>query len=191
MKKTETAGRLTRLLSAALLLTLLVPLASCSSGGNGEPDDAAPTDEAAAPAVEEEEEAEIEEKRRIQREQMAHQLYTAMLNSNFEAETVIIAAAKRYFNLGSKRMREFLDFVKEVRSEYEEYRRDDVFAHMAEQEFADVGINIIDELYTGDNIRSALLMFEAEAKPSVTKEEAEMLRKNLKGFKNIVQPDGD
>lgn len=129
---------------------------------------------------------EIQERNRRETERMAHEIYTAMISSNFEAETVVLAAVKRHFNLGEKRMRKFLKEWLEVKKEYEEYRTDDVFAHKAKQEFSEINIDITAELSSNDNLRSALRMFEAAHKPSVSDDEAELIQESFKGFKKYM-----
>lgn len=128
----------------------------------------------------------IAERERREREQLAHNIYTAMINANLEEETMVLIAAKRRFNLGEKRMRELIAEVKAVKREYEDYRRDDVFAYMAKKEFSDININIPEEIQTNDDIRSALATFETARKPSATDDEAESIAEQMKAIRKML-----
>lgn len=127
----------------------------------------------------------IEEKRKRDQE-MANYIYASMVTANLEAESVILAAARRYFGLGEKRMREFLEFSKEVKKEYDEHRKDGVFGYMMQREFEDINIDIVSEMSENDNLDIAMEAYKGALAPQITEDEAEKLSYYLTGFKNYV-----
>lgn len=127
----------------------------------------------------------LEEKRK--RDQaMADHIYASMVTANLEAESVILAAVKRHFGLGEKRMRDFLEFAKEVKKEYDGHRKDGVFAYMMKREFEDININIVSEMSEEDNLSIAVDVYKGALQPQVTEDEAEKLSQYLTGFKNYI-----
>lgn len=126
--------------------------------------------------------------RQSQREanRMANDIFASMVNANLEAETVIMLAAKRYFGLGEKRMREFVEFAKEVKKEYEGYRFDDIFGIKAEEEFRSIGIDVHELIEEPETLEMAIKMYQRQIEPNIDAKEAAFMRDNLKAFRKVV-----
>lgn len=126
--------------------------------------------------------------RQNQREanRMANDIFASMVNANLEAETVIMLAAKRYFGLGEKRMREFVEFTKEVKKEYEGYRLDDIFGIKAEEEFRSIGIDVHELIEEPETLEMAIRMYQRQIEPNIDAKEAAFMRDNLKAFRKVV-----
>lgn len=126
--------------------------------------------------------------RQSQREanRMANDIFASMVNANLEAETVIMLAAKRYFGLGEKRMREFVEFIKEVKKEYEGYRFDDIFGIKAEEEFRSIGIDVHELVEEPETLEMAIRMYQRQIEPNIDAKEAAFMRDNLKAFRKVV-----
>lgn len=129
------------------------------------------------------------QQRQVTREtaHMATDIFAAMVNANLEAETVIMLAAKRYFNLGEKRMREFIKFAGKVKKEYEGYRIDDVFGYKAEEEFGSIGIDIHEIIEEPETLEMAIRMYQRQIEPNINAREAAFMQDNLKAFKQAVK----
>ena len=126
--------------------------------------------------------------RQSQREanRMANDIFASMVNANLEAETVIMLAAKRYFGLGEKRMRGFVEFIKEVKKEYEGYRLDDIFGIKAEEEFRSIGIDVHELIEEPETLEMAIKMYQRQIEPNIDAKEAAFMRDNLKAFRKVV-----
>lgn len=126
--------------------------------------------------------------RQSQREanRMANDIFASMVNANLEAETVVMLAAKRYFGLGEKRMREFVEFTKEVKKEYEGYRLDDIFGIKAEEEFRSIGIDVHELVEEPETLEMAIRMYQRQIEPNIDAKEAAFMRDNLKAFRKVV-----
>lgn len=126
--------------------------------------------------------------RQSQREanRMANDIFASMVNANLEAETVIMLAAKRYFGLGEKRMREFVEFTKEVKKEYEGYRFDDIFGIKAEEEFRSIGIDVHELVEEPETLEMAIRMYQRQIEPNIDAKEAAFMRDNLNAFRKVV-----
>lgn len=126
--------------------------------------------------------------RQSQREanRMANDIFASMVNANLEAETVVMLAAKRYFGLGEKRMREFVKFTKEVKKEYEGYRLDDIFGIKAEEEFRSIGIDVHELVEEPETLEMAIRMYQRQIEPNIDAKEAAFMRDNLKAFRKVV-----
>lgn len=117
---------------------------------------------------------------------MANDIFAAMVNANLEAETVIMLAAKRYFKLGEKRMREFVEVIKDTKREYEEYRVDDVFGHKATEEFKDIGIDIHELIEEPETLEMAIKMYQKQIEPNISYREAEFMHSELLAMKKAA-----
>lgn len=117
---------------------------------------------------------------------MANDIFAAMVNANLEAETVIMLAAKRFFGLGEKRMKEFIEFTKEVKKEYEGYRLDEIFGYKAEEEFRSIGINIHELVEEPETLEMAIRMYQRQIEPNIDEREARFMQDNLNAFKRMM-----
>lgn len=127
----------------------------------------------------------LEEKRRSDIEKANH-IYAAMVTANLEAETVAIAAFKRFFNIGEKRMKAFLPYLKEVKKEFEEYRKDGIFSYKVNEEFGAINVDIINEMMEEDNLAIAINAYKGASAPDVTMEEASEMQEYFKGIKKYM-----
>ena len=116
----------------------------------------------------------------------ATDIFASMVNANLEAETVIMVAAKRFFGLGEKRMREFISCINEVKREYEEYRVDDVFGTMAKREFDSINIDIVKEMSEPETLEMAIKMYQRQIRPNISSGEAKFMQDSLNHFKKVV-----
>ena len=117
---------------------------------------------------------------------MATDIFASMVNANLEAETVILLAAKRYFGLGEKRMKEFIEFTKEVKKEYEGYRLDEIFGYKAEEEFRSIGVNIHEFVEEPETLEMAIRMYQRQIEPNIDEREARFMQDNLNAFKRMM-----
>ncbi len=117
---------------------------------------------------------------------MANDIFAAMVNANLEAETVIMLAAKRFFGLGEKRMKEFIEFTKEVKKEYEGYRLDEIFGYKAEEEFRSIGVNIHELVEEPETLEMAIRMYQRQIEPNIDEREARFMQDNLNAFKRMM-----
>lgn len=117
---------------------------------------------------------------------MATDIFASMVNANLEAETVILLAAKRYFGLGEKRMKEFIEFTKEVKKEYEGYRLDEIFGYKAEEEFRSIGVNIHEFVEEPETLEMAIRMYQRQIEPNIDEREARLMQDNLNAFKRMM-----
>lgn len=117
---------------------------------------------------------------------MATDIFASMVNANLEAETVIMLAAKRYFGLGEKRMKEFIEFTKEVKKEYEGYRLDEIFGYKAEEEFRSIGVNIHELVEEPETLEMAIRMYQRQIEPNIDEREARFMQDNLNAFKRMM-----
>lgn len=117
---------------------------------------------------------------------MATDIFASMVNANLEAETVIMLAAKRYFGLGEKRMKEFIEFTKEVKKEYEGYRLDEIFGYKAEEEFRSIGVNIHEFVEEPETLEMAIRMYQRQIEPNIDEREARFMQDNLNAFKRMM-----
>ena len=113
---------------------------------------------------------------------MAADIFAAMVNANLEAETVIMLAAKRYFGLGEKRMKEFIEFTKEVKKEYEGYR----LGYKAEEEFRSIGIDIHKLVEEPETLETAIRMYQGQIAPNIDYREAKFMQDNLQAFRKAA-----
>lgn len=119
-------------------------------------------------------------------DRMATDIFAAMVNANLEAETVIMLAAKRYFGLGEKRMKEFIEFTKEVKKEYEGYRLDEIFGYKAEEEFRSIGVNIHELVEEPETLEMAIRMYQRQIEPNIDEREARFMQDNLQAFRKAA-----
>lgn len=115
----------------------------------------------------------------------AADIFGAMVYANLETKTALLAAVRRYFKVGEKRMREFMAFLKEVEKEYEGYQYDDVFEYKARQEFGAINIDIKAEMECEDSLEQAVSLYVRSVEPNLTNREAEFMQEQLNAFKRF------
>lgn len=110
--------------------------------------------------------------------------------SIIDGNAVMLAAVKRFFGLGPKRLNAFLDEFDRVKAEYDVYDKDGVFKEKIREELEAAGIDV-DEMYTvNESFEEVYLKQKRADKPQLSLAEAAKVKRNLdqfKAFMNINQ----
>lgn len=110
--------------------------------------------------------------------------------SIIDGNAVMLAAVKRFFGLGPKRLNAFLDEFDRVKAEYDVYDKDGVFKEKIREELEAAGIDV-DEMYTvNESFEEVYLKQKRADKPQLSMAEAAKVKRNLdqfKAFMNINQ----
>lgn len=120
-------------------------------------------------------------------EGLANQMWQGMLEAVLDSEGVCLAAVKRYFGLGNKRMTEFLGCLKEVKDEFAQHGKDAVFDVMLKREFEEIGIDIRTHLIDNETLDHAIKRIEKQFEPEVTVKEAKIIQKDMISFRNVLR----
>lgn len=114
-------------------------------------------------------------------------LYQSMLCSVLGAESVACIAVKRFFGLGNKRMCAFLDYLEEVKDEFDQHGTDGVFDTMMKREFAEIGIDVTKHLIKRETLDHAVENIKRKIKPDVTQKEATQIQSQMQSFRNVLR----
>lgn len=83
-------------------------------------------------------------------------------------------------------MKAFLPYLKEVKKEFEEYRKDGIFSYKVNEEFGAINVDIITEMMEEDNLAIAINAYKGASAPDVTMEEASEMQEYFKGIKKYM-----
>lgn len=114
-------------------------------------------------------------------EEVSNEFITCLQDEN----AINFIATVRYFGLGKKRARKYLNFLAEVKSEYNKYGFEGTMTHNIEQEVVAVGIDP-EELYEKHHsFKEALRQNKSAKKNIVTLAEAYELEKKFNEMKKL------
>lgn len=106
--------------------------------------------------------------------------------SIIDGNAVMLAAVKRFFGLGPKRLNAFLDEFDRVKAEYDVYDKDGVFKEKIREELEAAGIDV-DEMYTvNESFEEVYLKQKRADKPQLSMAEAAKVKRNLDQFRTFM-----
>ena len=83
-------------------------------------------------------------------------------------------------------MKAFLPYLKEVKKEFEDYRKDGIFSHKVNEEFGAINVDIISEMMEEDNLQIAINSYKGATAPDITPEEAAEIQNMFKDIKKYM-----
>lgn len=102
----------------------------------------------------------------------------------------LMVAVKRHFGLGSKRMKEFAETVREVQKEFKEYENDGIIVQKLTEELDSVGVDI-SEAWQFESFEEAKEECRRKNKVVCDVSEARGIREMFNGFKWLMEHQND
>lgn len=118
-------------------------------------------------------------------EQCSHEIIECLQDEN----AINLIATMRFFGLGKKRARQYLDFLAEVKSEFARHGYDGIIRCKVEEELDAVGIKISEIYEQPESIKEVLRQRKVQ-KRTVSPAEAYALDKQMKQFEEYQRRSG-
>lgn len=105
------------------------------------------------------------------------------LESIIDGNAVMMIAVKRFFGLGPKRLKAFMDEFDKVKAEFDVYDKDGIFKEKIREELEASGVDV-DEMYTvNETFEEVYKKQKRQDKPQLSLAEAAKVKRNLDQFR--------
>ena len=118
-------------------------------------------------------------------EQCSHEIIECLQDEN----AISLIATMRFFGLGKKRVRDYLNFLAEVKAEFGRYGKEGILKIKVEEEISAVGIRI-NEIYEQPESIKEVLRQKRVQKKSVSMAEAYDISKKLDAMREFQKCGG-
>lgn len=118
-------------------------------------------------------------------EQCSHEIIECLQDEN----AISLIATMRFFGLGKKRARDYLNFLADVKAEFGKYGKEGILKVKVEEEISAVGIRINEIYEPPESIREVLRQKRVQKK-SVSMAEAYEMSKKLDAMREFQKCEG-
>lgn len=119
-------------------------------------------------------------------ERVSEAVWQHTMECIIDEECIMAIAVKRYFGFGQKRLNQFLDFLEEVKAEFETYDKDGIFRDKIHEELMSINVDMRDMYENIEKWDHAKKRFtRMDKKPQVSEVEAMRIQNTMKAFKRM------